>query len=79
MKNIKILGGGCAKCDQLEKAARAAADAIGLEYELEKITNMMRFAEFGVMVTPAMVVNGEVKTSGRVPSDADLREMLREN
>ena len=79
MKTIKILGSGCAKCNKLAEAAKTAADGIGLDYEMEKITDMMKFAEFGVMITPAMVVDGEVKVSGRVPSDEDLRKLLQDS
>jgi len=76
MKTIQILGTGCAKCNQLAEATKNAADALGLDYELEKVTDMMRFADFGVMVTPAMAVDGEVKVSGRVPSVDELKGML---
>lgn len=77
MKTIQILGTGCPKCRMLEDAARKAADAIGLEYQLEKITDMNRFADFGVMMTPAMVVDGEVKVSGRIPNMDELKLLLQ--
>ena len=64
---IQILGTGCAKCNRLAEATRHAADALGLNYEIEKVTDIGRFADFGVMVTPAMAVDGQVKVSGRVP------------
>ena len=73
---IQILGTGCAKCNQLNAAAKAAADRLGLDYELEKVTDFIRFAEMGVMVTPALVVNGKLKVAGRVPSDAELEKLL---
>ncbi len=76
MKSIQILGTGCAKCQQLTNAAKKAADESGIEYSLEKVTDMMRFADFGVMITPAMVVNGEVLVSGKVPSHEELTKML---
>ncbi len=76
MKTIQILGTGCAKCNKLTDSAREAADALGLEYEVEKITDMMKFADFGVMITPAMAVDGEVKVSGRVPEMEELKQML---
>ena len=77
MKLIQILGTGCAKCNQLTDAAKAAADELGLDYKLEKVTDMMRFADFGVMFTPAMVVDGEVKVAGKVPSHEALKSMLQ--
>jgi small redox-active disulfide protein 2 len=77
MKLIQILGTGCAKCNQLTDAAKAAANELGLDYKLEKVTDMMRFADFGVMLTPAMVVDGEVKVAGKVPSLEALKTMLQ--
>ena len=77
MKKIQILGSGCAKCNQLTDAAKAAADELGLDYTLEKVTDMMRFADFGVMFTPAMVVDGEVKVAGKVPTHEALKTMLQ--
>ena len=68
MKKIQILGTGCGKCRQLESNTREAADALGIDYELEKVTDMMRFADFGVMITPALVVDGEVKVCESVAS-----------
>jgi small redox-active disulfide protein 2 len=76
MKTIQILGTGCAKCGRLSDAAEQAAKELGLEYELEKVTDMLRFADFGVMITPALAVDGEVKVSGRVPSQDELKQML---
>jgi len=77
MKTIQILGSGCAKCQKLADAAEAAARDLGVEYRLEKITDIKRFAEFGVMMTPAMVVDGELKVSGKIPTDQALRQMLQ--
>lgn len=76
MKTIQILGTGCAKCNQLADAAKAAADSLGLDYQIEKITDMMRFADFGVMYTPALAVDGELKVAGRVPKLEELQKLL---
>ncbi len=76
MKTIQILGSGCAKCSRLQDAAIEAADELEIDYELEKVSDVARYAEFGVMVTPAMVVDGEVKVCGRVPSLDELKGML---
>lgn len=73
---LQVLGTGCAKCNQLATAAQAAAERLGVEYELEKITDFMRFADFGVMITPALVVDGKLKVAGKVPTDAELEKML---
>lgn len=76
MKKLQILGTGCAKCNALTDVARNAADALGVPYELEKITDMLRFVDFGVMITPALVVDGTVKVSGRVPSLEEAKSMI---
>jgi len=77
MKKIQILGTGCAKCNKLTEATKTAADELGLDYELEKVTDMMRFADFGVMITPALVVDGEVKATGSVPKADELKKLLQ--
>ena len=77
MKTIQILGSGCAKCQQLAEAAEAAAQDLGVEYRLEKITDIRRFVEFGVMLTPAMAVDGELKVSGKIPTHEALKQMLQ--
>ena len=76
MHKIQILGTGCPKCVTLTKAAQAAADQLGLAYELEKVTDFLRFADFGVMVTPALVVDGKVLVAGKVPSHEQLLTMM---
>jgi small redox-active disulfide protein 2 len=77
MHKIQILGTGCAKCLKLTDATRLMATELGLPFELEKVTDMMRFADFGVMVTPALVVDGKVLSSGRLPSTEELRKLLQ--
>jgi small redox-active disulfide protein 2 len=74
---LQILGTGCAKCNQLAAATQAAAVRLGLDYEMEKVTDFMRFADFGVMVTPALVVDGRLVVTGKVPSDAELENLLK--
>jgi len=73
---IQILGSGCAKCHALTAVAQQAAHDLGLAYELEKITDVKRFAEFGVMFTPALVVDGVVKVTGKVPSLDEAKRLL---
>ena len=72
MKKIQILGTGCPKCNALAQAADEAAKALGIEYELEKVSDINEITKFGVMMTPALVVDGEVKASGKVPSLDEL-------
>jgi small redox-active disulfide protein 2 len=74
---LQILGTGCAKCNQLASATTAAADRLGLDYELEKITDFLRFADFGVMITPALIVDGKLKVAGKVPTDMELEKLLQ--
>ena len=74
---IQILGTGCAKCDALMMATEKAAQALGVQYELEKVTDLKQIMAFGVMVTPALVVDGKLKVSGKVPSVDELKVMLQ--
>lgn len=76
MKNIKILGTGCKKCNDLADKVKAVADSMGVEYEFEKVTDIGRIVSYGVMTTPALVVDGEVKVSGKIPSADELKELL---
>lgn len=76
MKTIQILGSGCSKCQVLAENAEAAAKSLGLEYRLEKITDISRIAEFGIMLTPGLAVDGEVKSFGRVLSPERIKPLL---
>ena len=77
MKKIQVLGGGCAKCGVLYKNAEEAAKALGLDYTIEKITDFKVIMTFGVMTTPALVVDGVVKVSGKVPSAKECEALLQ--
>ena len=76
MKKIQILGTGCSKCKKLAENAEAAAKELGIEYEIEKVTQINDMMAFGVMVTPALVINGRVKVAGKVVSSEDIKGML---
>jgi small redox-active disulfide protein 2 len=76
MKKIQILGTGCAKCQKLAAVAEEAAQALGLTCEIEKVTEIERIADFGVMFTPALVVDGVVKVAGKVPSLEGTKKFL---
>lgn len=76
MKKIQILGGGCPKCKKLAENAEAAAKNLGIEYEIEKVTDIHQIVAYGVMITPGLVVDGEVKSSGKVLSAGEIREFL---
>jgi len=76
MKQIQILGTGCPKCKKLAENAEAAAKELGVEYELEKVTQINDIMKMGVMVTPALAIDGDVKVAGKVSSPDDIKAML---
>ena len=76
MKKIQVLGTGCPKCRKLAKNAEAAAKDLGIEYELEKVSDINDIMKFGVMMTPAIAVDGQVKIVGKVSSVEDIKAML---
>ncbi len=69
---IQVLGTGCAKCKKLHEEAEKALAGAGVAAELEKVENLDDILAFGVMMTPALVVDGEVKASGRIPKPAEI-------
>ncbi len=76
MKKIQILGTGCPKCQKLTENAKAAADQLGIEYEVEKVTDLGEIGKFGVMMTPALAVDGQVKSSGKVLDTEAIKAMI---
>ena len=76
MKEIKVLGPGCQRCEQLAATTKEAADQLGIDYELEKVKDIAKLADYGVMMTPGLVVDGEVKSRGKVPSLDEIKAML---
>ena len=78
MKRIKILGTGCPKCQQLADNARTAADQLGVECEIEKVTEISEIMKFGVMMTPGLVIEDQVKSSGKVLNVEQIKSMLRD-
>ena len=76
MKKIQVLGPGCWKCKKLAENAEAAAKALGIEYTLEKVTDVGEMINLGVMMTPALIVDGVVKAVGKVPSPEELKKIL---
>jgi len=73
---IQILGTGCPKCKKLAENAEAAAKEAGIEYELEKITDLNEIMKFGVMMTPALAIEREVKSVGKVLAPDEIKKML---
>ena len=76
MKKIQILGTGCPKCAKLAENAEAAAKEMGIEYEIEKVTQINDIMKMGVMITPALAIDGEVKVAGKVASPDDIKAMI---
>jgi small redox-active disulfide protein 2 len=74
--NIKILGPGCANCTNLEKATREAVAVLGIDATIVKVTDYPTMMGYGVMRTPALVVDEKVVLSGRVPTTTQVRELL---
>jgi small redox-active disulfide protein 2 len=74
---IKVLGPGCPKCQQTEKVVKEAVAEAGLEAQIEKITDTMEIAGYGVFGTPAVVIDGEVKSVGKIPSKNDVKSWIQ--
>jgi small redox-active disulfide protein 2 len=77
VKKIQVLGTGCPKCAKLAENAKTAADALGIEYEIEKVTDIDAILNFGVMMTPALVVDGEIKVVGKASSVDELKKLIK--
>ena len=73
---IKVLGTGCKKCNELEQATREAVAALGINANIKKEEDIMKIMEYGVNRTPALVVDGRVVICGRVPNEKELKELL---
>ncbi|HEY3277514.1 MAG TPA: thioredoxin family protein [Syntrophorhabdaceae bacterium] len=76
MKKIQILGPGCTKCTKLAANATEAAKLAGIDVEIEKVTDIQGIMGYGVMMTPALVIDGQVKTVGKVLSAEEIRKLL---
>ena len=76
MKRVQVLGPGCPNCAKLAEAAETAAREVGVEATIEKVTDIGQIVSFGVMTTPALVIDGEVKVVGKIPSVEEIKELL---
>lgn len=74
---IKVLGPGCPKCQQAEKAVKDAVAETGVDARVEKVTDILKIGEYGVFGTPAVVIDGEVKSVGKVPSKEEVKKWLK--
>ncbi len=76
MKQLLILGAGCSRCARLYELAEQAANEVGIPYEMNKVTDLKQIMALGVMATPALVIDGNLKVAGRVPSVEEIKQML---
>ena len=76
MKKIQILGTGCPKCKKLAESAKEAVKDLGGEFEIEKVTEINEIMKFGVMMTPALAIDGQVKAVGKLLSPDEIKSML---
>jgi len=76
MKKVQILGPGCPKCVELAKRTEQAVQALGGDYEVEKVSELSKIMAFGIFTTPALVVDGEVKVVGQVPSVEEIKKII---
>ena len=76
MKKIQILGTGCTKCRRLAERTVEAAEDLEMDYELEKVTDINKITAFGVMITPALAVDGDVKISGSLPTVEEIKGLI---
>jgi len=76
---IKVLGTGCLKCKTLEKLTQETVQKLGIDATISKVEDIVDIMNYGVMRTPALVINGKVVLSGRIPSENELNEILTSN
>ncbi|MFH1428921.1 MAG: thioredoxin family protein [Candidatus Margulisiibacteriota bacterium] len=76
MKKLQILGTGCPKCEQLTELTEQAAKDLGIDYEIEKVTDINKIMDFGIMITPALAVDNDVIFAGKVPSLDEIKDEL---
>ena len=77
MITIKVLGSGCANCKRLEALARKAVEELGIEAEIEKVTNYNDIMKYPILSTPGLVINEELVSSGRIPSEEEITDWLK--
>lgn len=74
---IKVLGSGCARCNQLEQQVKTVLSELGSSEEIDHVTDFVQIAQYGVMATPALVLDEKVLFAGRIPSPSELKTMLK--
>jgi len=76
MKEIKVLGTGCPKCEKLLEMTKSAVDQLGIDSSVEKVNDIVEIMKYGVAITPALVVDNEVKVMGKVPTVDEIKTMI---
>ncbi|WP_374546162.1 thioredoxin family protein [Rhodoblastus sp.] len=76
MRDVKVLGSGCKRCQETEQMVRMEAQRLGVEITIEKVTDYVEIAKFGVLSTPGVVIDGKVVHAGGIPKAADLAKWL---
>lgn len=76
MRQIKVLGPGCARCERLAASAQQAAEELGIEHQMEKVKDLGEYPKYGLMMTPGLVVDGELKVQGKLPSVEEIKALL---
>ena len=77
VKKLIVLGPGCPRCESLARITQEAADHLGIAYQLERCRDISEFTKYGLMMTPGLVVDGELKVHGKVPSVDEIKAMLK--
>lgn len=75
---IKVLGSGCKKCTELDKLVREVLAEMNVQANVEKVEDIAQIVQYGVMLTPGLVINGKVKITGRLPGKVDIKKMISE-
>jgi len=75
--DVKVLGTGCPKCNELEKRVKSVAEDNNITLELEKVTDLNDILSYGIMMTPGLVVDGQVKSAGKLPSEEEILKWLQ--
>ena len=77
MVNIKVLGSGCANCKRLEAVTRKVVESLGIEAEIEKVTEYAEIMKYPILATPGLVINGKLVSAGRLPNEAQIAQWLQ--